>query len=235
MNIKYKRDDLMKRKRLLIVAIITTIILYFAGILTGYFVQVKVLSKTQEELEKVREEFFEYRQNLENLQLEQLYLTTYQGELSCDFLVSTINDINQRMHYFWSKLPSRLEKYEKFEEIEPEYTKLKRDYTILSIRAWLISLNVKEKCREEILPVLYFYSTDSSKCEKCVEQGIVLDEVKKRHNEFSAFLVDFDLDEPIVKAIKTTYNITKLPAFVIDKKVYQDFTSLDEFEKIISS
>ena len=225
----------MKRKRLLIIASITTVILYFMGILTGYFVQVKVLSRTEEELEKVREEFFEYRSNLENLQLEQLYLTTYQGELSCDFLVSAINDINQRMHYFWSKLPPRLEEYKKFEEIEPEFIKLKRDYTFLSIRAWLISLNVKEKCREEILPVLYFYSTDRKKCEKCVEQGIVLDDVKKRHNEFSAFLVDFDLDEPIVKAIKSAYNITKLPAFVIDEKVYQDFKNLDEFEKIISS
>ena len=225
----------MKRKRLLIIASITTIILYSLGILTGYFIQENILSKTQEELKKIQEEFFEYRSNLENLQLEQLYLTTYQGELRCDFLVSSINDINQRMYYFWSKLPPRLEKIEKFEGIEPEYTKLKRDYTLLSIRAWLLSLNVKEKCREKIFPVLYFYSSDSKKCEKCVGQGVVLDEVKKKHDEFSAFLVDFDMDEPIVKAIKSAYNITKLPAFVIDKKIYEGFKSLDEFEKIISS
>ena len=228
----YKKNENMRKKKLILIASITTIILYSLGVLTGYFIQEKVLSKTQEELNKIKEEFFEYRSNLENLQLEQLYLTTYQGELRCDFLVSSISDINQRMYYFWSKLPPRLEN---FEGIEPEYTKLKRDYTLLSIRAWLLSLNVKEKCGEKIFPVLYFYSSDSKKCEKCVEQGVVLDEIKKKHNEFSAFLVDFDMDEPIVKAIKSAYNITKLPAFVIDKKIYEGFKNLDEFEKIISS
>ena len=72
----------MKRKKLFLIASITTIILYFMGVLTGYFVQVGVLTKTEEELGKVREEFYGYKQNLENIQLEQLYLTTHQGELS---------------------------------------------------------------------------------------------------------------------------------------------------------
>jgi len=221
----------MKRRKLIFVAGILTLVLYSLGIMTGYFVQVKVLSKTEEELEKVREEFFEYRQNLENLQLEQLYLTTYQGELSCDFLVSAIDDINNRMNYFWSKLPPRLEEREEFGESRPEYIKLKRDYTLLSIRAWLLSLNVKEKCGGNIFPVLYFYSTG---CDECVEQGRVLDEVKRRHKEFSAFLVDFNLDESVVQAIKSTYNVTTVPAFIVDNEVYQGFKSVTEFEEIIS-
>jgi len=221
----------MKRKRLLIIASITTIILYFIGILTGYFVQVEVLSKTQEELEKVQEEFYDYKQNLENIQLEQLYLTTHQGELSCKILVSTIDEMHNNLAYFWSKLPSKLEVYEKYSEVQPEYLKLKGDYTLLSIRTWLLSLDVKKKCGEEIIPALYFYSRD---CDSCINQSYVLDNLKKENPNFSAFIVDFNLDEPIVKIIKNVYSVTEVPSFIINERLYSGYQSLKQMKKIIS-
>ncbi len=221
----------MKKKKLLIIASITTIILYFMGILTGYFVQVKVLSRTQEELEKVQEEFYDYKQNLENIQLEQLYLTTHQGELSCKILVSTIDEMHNNLAYFWSRLPSKLEVYEKYSEVQPEYVKLKRDYTLLSIRTWLLSLDVKEKCGEEIIPALYFYSRD---CDSCIDQSYVLDNLKEENPNFSAFIVDFNLDEPIVKIIKNVYNVTEVPSFIINDKLYPGYQSLEQMKKIIS-
>ena len=221
----------MKSKRLIMIASVTTIILYFLGILTGYFVQIKILSRTQEELEKVREEFYDYSQNLENVQLEQLYLTTHQGELSCKILVSTIEEMNNNLAYFWSRLPSKLEVYEKYSEVQPEYLKLKRDYTLLSIRTWLLSLDVKEKCGEEIIPALYFYSRD---CDDCIEQSYVLDNLKKNNPNFSAFIVDFNLDEPIVKIIKNVYNVTEVPSFVINERLYSGYQDLGKMEKIVS-
>jgi len=225
------RDGLMNRKRLIIIAIVTTIILYFMGILTGYFVQVKILSSAQEELEKVRKEIYDYNQNLENIQLEQLYLTTHQGELSCKILISTIDEMHENLGYFWSKLPSKLEVYEKYSEIQPDYIKLKRDYTLLSIRTWLLSLDVKKKCGGEIIPALYFYSRD---CDSCIDQSYVLDNLKKENPNFSAFIVDFNLDEPIVKIIKNVYNVTEVPSFIINDKLYSGHQNLEQMKKIIS-
>jgi hypothetical protein len=221
----------MKRKKLFIIAGITTIILYSLGILTGYFIQEKVLSRTQEELKKIQEEFFVYKQNLENVQLEQLYLTTYQGELNCKILVSVINGMQDKLAYFWSKLPTKLEVYEKYSEIQPDYIKLKRDYTLLSIRVWLLSLNVKEKCGEDIIPALYFYSKD---CDKCIEQSYVLDNVKKEYSNFSAFIVDYNLDESIVKVIINVWNVTKVPSFIIGDKLYSGYQDLARMKEIIS-
>lgn len=221
----------MKRKRLLITASVTAIILYSLGALTGYFIQEKVLSRTQEELKKVQEEFFVYKQNLENVQLEQLYLTTYQGDLNCKILVSLINEMQDKLAYFWSKLPTKLEVYEKYSEIQPDYINLKRDYTLLSIRVWLLSLNVKEKCGEEIIPVLYFYSKD---CDKCIDQSYVLDNMKKENPNFSAFIVDYNLDESIVKVIKNVWNVTKVPSFIIGNKLYSGYQDLKRMKEIIS-
>jgi hypothetical protein len=221
----------MKRKKLVLIASITTIILYFLGVFTGYFVQVNILSRTQEELKRVQEEFYDYKQNLENIQLEQLYLTTHQGELSCKILVSTIDEMHDNLEYFWSKLPSKLEVYEKYSEVQPEYVKLKRDYTLLSIRTWLLSLDVKEECGEEIIPALYFYSRD---CDSCIEQSYVLDNLKKENPNFSAFIVDFNLDEPIVKIIKDVYNVKEVPSFIINEKLYSGYQDLNQMKKIIS-
>jgi hypothetical protein len=221
----------MRRKRLVFAAGILTIILYFLGIVTGYFIQANILSKTEEELKKVQEEFFVYKQNLENIQLEQLYLTTHKGELSCKILVSIVDEMYDNLAYFWSRLPAKLEVYEKYSEVQPEYVKLKRDYTLLSIRAWLLSLSVKEKCGEDIVPALYFYSKD---CDTCIEQSYVLDELKKENPNFSAFIVDYNLDEPIVRIIIRTYNVTEVPSFIINDKLYSGFQSLDQMRRIIS-
>jgi hypothetical protein len=222
----------MKRKKLIVLAGVLTLTLYFLGILTGYFVQVKVLSKTQEELKKVQEEFYNYTQNLDNVQLEQLYLTTHQGELSCKILVSTIDEMHNSLAYFWSRLPSKLEVYEKYSEVQPEYVKLKRDYTLLSIRTWLLSLDVKKKCSGEIMPALYFYSKE---CDSCINQSYILDELKKENPNFSAFIVDFNLDEPIVKIIRNVYNVTEVPSFIINDKLYSGYQSLSQIKKIIQS
>jgi hypothetical protein len=221
----------MKKKKLFLIAIISTLILYSLGVLTGYFIQEKVLSKTQEELNKIKEEFFIYKQNLDNVQLEQLYLTTYQGELNCKILVSVINEMQDKLSYFWSKLPSKLEVYEKYSEIQPDYVSLKRDYTLFSIRTWLLSLNIKEKCGEDIIPVLYFYSKD---CDKCIDQSYVLDSIKKEKPNFSAFIVDYNLDESIVKVIINVWNVTKVPSFIINDKLYSGYQDLTRMREIIS-
>ena len=65
-------------KRIFLSAAIITIILYFLGVITGFFIYKSTLGKTEEELN-------ELRRDLENIQLENIYLTTSQGDLSCKF------------------------------------------------------------------------------------------------------------------------------------------------------
>jgi hypothetical protein len=219
-----------RRKKLIFVAGVSTIIIYLLGLLTGYFVQVNVLSRTQAELKEIREEFQTYKENLENVQLEQLYLMSHKGELSCKILVSIMDEIYNKLSYFWSRLPAKLEIYERYSEIQPEYLQLKRDYTLLTIRAWLLSLTIKEKCSKDIIPALYFYSKD---CETCINQSYVLDELKRENPKFSAFIVDYNLDEPIVRIIKRAYNITEVPSFIINEKVYPGYHNLTQMKMII--
>ena len=47
----------------------------------------------------------------------------------------------------------------------------------LSLKAWILSKNVKEKCTEDLLPILYVYSLSP----ECEEQDKVLQEIKKKY------------------------------------------------------
>lgn len=222
----------MKKKKMFLLAVLVTVVIYFLGMLTGYFLQKDVLLKTEEDLKKIQEEFTAYKQNLETIQLEQLYLSTYQGESSCNFLISIINEMQKNLSYFWSKLPSKLEVYEKYSQVQPEYLELKRDYTMLSIRAWLLSLNVKEKCGKDIIPILYFYSKD---CESCIEQGNVLDSIRSEDKRVAVFTIDLNLNESIITVIKDTYNISEAPSLIIEKNTsFKGFTSESQLKQVIS-
>jgi hypothetical protein len=221
----------MKKKKIVILAGILTVLIYFLGFLTGYFLQSNILSLAEKKLKEIREEFENYRERLDNLQLQQLYLITYGKELKCELLLSIMDEMHDEFVYFWNVLPAKLEVYEKYSEIQPEYVRLKRDYTMLTIRGWLLWQVVKEKCNATIVPALYFYSKD---CKDCINQSYVLDELRKENLEFAAFIVDYQLDEPIVRIIKKAYNVTEVPSFIVDGKVYSGLQNLTQLKEIIA-
>ncbi len=208
---------------------IISFILYIAGIITGISVQNFFLTQTELQISQLEDTINSLKTKTENLQIENLYLSTL-GEKSCNFLISSSNQIQNELSYFWDKLPKRLEEYEKTNPITPEYAQLKRDYTFVVLRSWLISLSIKEKCNKEIIPTLYFYSKD---CNNCIEQGKILDQLKNQTKQFSVFIIDFNSDEPVVKAIKDVYNITQVPSFVINNIAFQGFKTFDELRRII--
>lgn len=213
-----------KLKRIYLTAAVVTVILYVLGVVTGFFAYKSTLGKTQEELN-------ELKRNIENLQLENMYLTANRGELSCKFLTTAMKNIEGDLSYFWERLPKKLEIYEKYSKIEPEYTSLKRDYMLLSLRAWMLALAIKEKCGKDIIPILYFYSKD---CETCIDQGYVLDSIRS-DPRVMVFTIDYNLDEPIINIIKEAYNVTDVPSLIIDDHLVSGFINETELrEKYLS-
>ena len=111
-------------------------------------------------------------------------------------------------------------------------SELEKDYSLLSVRAWILNSYVTEKCVEDKVVILYFYSVP---CSDCIKQGNILDDLreKKFKDRLRVFVLNYDSDEEIVKVLKKTYNITETPSIVIGNSTYVGLMERDKLSDII--
>lgn len=218
-----------KQRRVYLLAGLTSIMLYVVGVFTGALIYNFTESKTSEEFSRLHGEIDSYGRDLESIELEQLYLASGQGELGCRFIVSSLNSVQSDLDYFWRNLPEKLEVYEMDNPPDEQYESLKRDYMAVSLKAWLLSLSVKDKCGEDINPILYFYSRD---CPDCIEQGSVLDEFRES-GDAMVYTIDLNLDSEAVSMVRDAYGIERAPALVVNDRAYQGLVSGNQLSTLL--
>lgn len=112
---------------------------------------------------------------------------------------------------------------------------LKKYYSLLEIKDYLLSKKLAEKCGATKKPVfvIYFYSNKGT-CLSCQKEGFVLTRLKEMYPELRVYSFDYDLPLSAVDSIKTIYKINnELPALVIEDKPYIGFKSVEDIEKLL--
>ena len=233
-----------KRRYIIFFAIIISAILYLSGVFSGLYANKLIKESTQKDIFNLKTEtskdlgllqnYIDFLDsNLKDMQLEQTFIETLSDEQRCIFSSISLNDLFSQLSYYWSKLPYRIEEYEKYNELSEEYKTLKKQYAHVSIRTWILARSQYKKCNINLIHGLYFYSAD---CEECVKQGEQIDilgrNIKQQGAEIIMFPIDFYLKEPIVENLKKYYNIKSTPAIVINDKVLQGrlFTASELFK-----
>jgi hypothetical protein len=109
--------------------------------------------------------------------------------------------------------------------------RLKKQYSLLEIRDYLITKQLAAACGTKPVTVLYFYS-NAGDCSDCDKAGYALSYMHDTYPALRVYSFDYGLD---LGAIKTLIALLKvknsLPAFVINGKQTHGFTSLDDLEK----
>lgn len=222
-----------KRTGIITLAIFVSIILYLAGVFSGIYSNRLSKAETQKDISSFKEEtkqdigdLREYivflDSNLKSMQLEQIFIETLSQDEMCSFLGISLEELVKQLNFYWSRLPFRLEEYERNNKPSEEYLLLKEQYTHLSIRTWLLAKKQYDKCRMNIVHGLYFYSAD---CEECVKQGEQIDKLSKMVSNAGSsmimFPVDINSEESIIQNLKRYYGIHSTPAIIINDKVFQ--------------
>lgn len=232
-------EQSQKRKYIIMLAIVISLILYLAGVFSGLNANKLIKESTKKDISLFKKETSDDLQalqnyiafldsNLKDMQLEQTFVETLNDEQMCNFSRISLNEIFNQLSYYWERLPYRIEEYEKYNDLSGDYKALKKQYAHLSIRTWILARSQYEKCNTNLVHGLYFYSAD---CDECVRQGEQLDvlgrAVKQQGREIIMFPIDFYLEEPIVANLKGYYGINSTPAIIINDKVLQGrlFTS----------
>lgn len=122
---------------------------------------------------------------------------------------------------------------ETFGESDPEVINLKKYYSLLEVKDYLLVSEVNEKCGTKPITVIYFYSNNGD-CDECTREGYVLTELRKEFPELRIYAFDYNLDLSVVKTMKSIYEIKNtLPALVIWDEPYYGFKGSEDIEKII--
>lgn len=113
-----------------------------------------------------------------------------------------------------------------------EVTELRKYYTLLEIKDFLLAKRISERCGKKIATVLYFYTT-AENCGDCVKQGYALTSLREKYPSLRVYSFDYSLDLSAVTALKSIYKVDdrNLPAMIINGKLVTGFKTAEEIEK----
>lgn len=213
------RQKLVNRAYL--IALLMSIIIYSLGVGTGIYVQRTTTAKTEKLLEDLQS-------RVESAQLEYVYISTLGDSVNCDALSVLVDETTGEVRIIGKELTE----LESKGETGQKFSNLKKQYAILSTRGWILNSYVQDRCSKNATTVLYFYSVPCSECE---QQGYILDGMVSGEfkNQLIIFVLDVNVDEPIVTTLKKTYNVKTTPALVVGNQTYLGLQTSDELRDII--
>src|SRR3989344_8183211 len=110
---------------------------------------------------------------------------------------------------------------------------LKKYYSLLEIKDYLLMNKISEKCKKYPISIIYFYSTNND-CSDCEKDGYVLTKLREIYPELRIYSFDYNVDLSAVRTLIAINKIeNKLPALIVKEKIYYGFQSVEDLEKII--
>jgi len=147
------------------------------------------------------------------------------SELSCKNLTETT--LSTELDEFAGKLEWGQDNLGSTDEV----SYLKKYYSLLQIKDYLLMKNISKRCGKKAAFILYFYTTIEN-CRECEKQSIALSSLKSTYPLLRVYSFDFSTDLSAIKALLKIYKIedTKLPALIIDDDVLTGFRGVEELE-----
>ncbi|MFT4297950.1 MAG: hypothetical protein ACMXX5_02050, partial [Candidatus Woesearchaeota archaeon] len=143
--------------------------------------------------------------------------------MNTNYLETELSILNNRLDYLEQLYGKR----------DPEIIQMKKYYSLLQIRHWLLFSKAQEMCDVDLGIILYFYSNE--KCPDCNTQGNVLTSFRKKYaDEIKVYAFDVDLDDPAVATLVDIYNVSQVPTIVYNDYVFVGFTGMQRLENIRS-
>ena len=117
---------------------------------------------------------------------------------------------------------------------DAEVINLKKYYSLLQIKDFLLMQKIKERCGGKTLSMMYFYSNEDNKCPDCEKEGFVLTRLRQEYPELRVYSFDYDLDLSALQTLISVYNIkNEQPALLVNDEAYYGFTSIEQMKELI--
>ncbi len=123
----------------------------------------------------------------------------------------------------------KIERYEGANKLTNTLLTEKKRYALLDLQFWKNSIEIKKKCGPLFSTVVYFYSQFNSTNEQKIMDKVLWELKQKCGNKIIYITFPADMGLSSINFVKDIYNITNVPAVVIDEKdVMTGIVSLNE-------
>ncbi|MBX4215766.1 hypothetical protein KW797_02365 [Candidatus Parcubacteria bacterium] len=110
---------------------------------------------------------------------------------------------------------------------------LRRYYSLLELKDYLLSKRIADKCGGRPAFVIYLYSNEGD-CPDCEKEGFVLTYLREKYPALRVYSFDYHLDLSAVKTLLSIFKIKdELPAIVVNDRVYYGFKTKEELESLL--
>lgn len=196
------------------------------AITVGIFATVVLLSRfiTNQKISDIREDQDLIALDIMSSETEFSLLS----ELSCKNI--STSTLTQQLNEMAEKITYSENNIGKSEDV----LKLKKYYSLLEIKDFLLMQKIGERCGNETTSILYVYTT-ADNCSECTKQGYVLTALREKYPDLRVYSFDYNVDLGALHALLSIYKVkdTALPAIIVDGDMYTGFKSLEDIEKLI--
>ena len=213
-----KRDE---KKNTYVKAAIITLFIFLSGIMLGIFLDNLRFSD-------IREQISGTEINYNDAILLSTFIEKFSKE-ACNTTLDTNLEFNSKIYAEGKSIEDAFNSNRFTPELEQEW----RKYILLQTQFWFNSIELKKNCNFNYSNVVHIFNLNiedpQEKAINKLQSEIMLSLKEKCGNKIMLIPLTADSNLSVVDAVLTQYNITKLPAIIInEKKVFQGLTSLDQ-------
>jgi hypothetical protein len=119
-------------------------------------------------------------------------------------------------------------------EKNPEVYRLKRYYSLLEIKDYLLRKKLADQCKTPDIFILYFYDTEG--CAQCQTQEYMLKGVRTLYPNAHVYSFDYKLDLQAVTTLIELHNIPATPPIIdIEGVPYGPFENFSDMKSVIDT
>ena len=138
-------------------------------------------------------------------------------------LVGEINKLTERLAYMEDQRGTN----------DPEVISLKKYYSLLQVKDYLLLRERTKQCNEKPLSILYFYS-NAGDCDDCKKMGYVLTSMREDYDTLHVYAFDYNIGLSVIETLKSLYKLEDtFPVLVINRKPYYGFRTRAEIEELM--
>ncbi len=116
---------------------------------------------------------------------------------------------------------------------DPEVISLKKYYSLLQIKDYLLLRERTKQCNANPLSIIYFYSNEGD-CDDCTKMGYVLTSMREDYETLHVYAFDYNLGLSVIETLKSIYKLEdRFPVLIVNRKPYYGFKSREEIEQLI--